>query len=230
MGTMRHVRNPCSKPVIAFFDLDRTLLDVNSGGLWVKSEFRLGYISRWQLIRALFSLARYHLGVVELEPLIRRAIRLQAGVSQAALRGRTEAFFAREVRGRFRAGGLRALAAHRERGERLVLLTTSSCFLAECVLREVGLDDVLATDFVIDEAGKLTGAAVEPLCFGDGKLTLAAAYASDRDVPLSACTFYTDSIADRSVLEAVGHPVAVHPDPRLKRLARVRSWPTVDWN
>jgi len=227
---MLHVINRCAEPMIAFFDLDRTLLDVNSGGLWVKSEYRLGYISRWQLLKALFSLARYHLGVVKLEPLIRRAIRLQAGVPEAELRGRTETFFEREVRARFRAGGLRAIAEHRARGDRLVLLTTSSCFLADCVLREVGLDDVLATHFVIDAEGNLTGAASEPLCYGAGKLTLAAEYAAVLDVPLSACTFYTDSYADRPVLEAVGHPVAVHPDPRLRQLARARSWPMVKWD
>jgi phosphoserine phosphatase len=44
-------------------------------------------------------------------------------------------------------------------------------------------------------------------------------------VGLSASYFYTDSISDLPLLERVGHPVAVNPDPRLARLARKRGWP-----
>ena len=216
--------------MIAFFDLDRTLLDVNSGGLWVKSEYREGYISRWQLARALFDLLRYHLGVGSIEATLRGAIAFHRGVSGASLRARTETFFAREVEGRFRAGGLAALERHRARGDRLVLLTTSSKYLGDCVREKVGLDAVLATDFELDADGCLTGLAIEPLCFGEGKLVAARQYAEALGVDLAACTFYTDSIADRSVLEAVGRPVAVHPDPRLARLARRNDWPIVSWD
>ena len=46
---------------------------------------------------------------------------------------------------------------------------------------------------------------------------------------LEAAWFYTDSIHDLAVLEAVGHPVAVNPDPRLERVARRRGWPVLDF-
>jgi len=216
--------------MIAFFDLDRTLLEVNSGGLWVKSEYREGYISAWQLGRSLLELVRYHIGVGSIEPTLRRAIAFHEGVSADSLRQRTERFFEREVKDRFRPGGLAALETHRERGDQLVLLTTSSQYLGECVQRTIGLDAVLATDFHLDAEGCLTGEPIEPLCFGRGKLVAASRYAADAGVELSACTFYTDSIADRSVMEAVGWPVAVHPDPKLLRLARAHGWPIVSWD
>jgi phosphoserine phosphatase len=31
------------------------------------------------------------------------------------------------------------------------------------------------------------------------------------------------------MLERVADPFAVHPDPRLRRLARARGWPILDW-
>jgi phosphoserine phosphatase len=46
---------------------------------------------------------------------------------------------------------------------------------------------------------------------------------------LEHAVFYTDSITDLPLLEAVGRPVAVNPDPRLRRLARRRGWPIEDW-
>jgi phosphoserine phosphatase len=44
-------------------------------------------------------------------------------------------------------------------------------------------------------------------------------------VDLKASFFYTDSISDLPLLEQVGHPIAVNPDPRLRRIARSRGWP-----
>ena len=47
---------------------------------------------------------------------------------------------------------------------------------------------------------------------------------------LAEASFYTDSYSDLSVLEAVGSPVAVHPDPRLTRIARKRGWRIERWD
>ena len=44
---------------------------------------------------------------------------------------------------------------------------------------------------------------------------------------LAASTAYSDSYSDVPFLEAVGHPVAVNPDRRLKKIARLRGWPTL---
>jgi phosphoserine phosphatase len=50
-------------------------------------------------------------------------------------------------------------------------------------------------------------------------------FAVENDVDLAASSFYSDSISDLPLLERVGHPVAVNPDPRLRRLAKKRGWP-----
>ncbi len=110
-----------------------------------------------------------------------------------------------------------------------MLLTSASLYLSERVQRELDLHDILCMRFEVDPEGRFTGAPAGPLCFGAGKLTLARAYAQDQGVPLSACSFYTDSTSDLSVLEQVGTPVCVHPDPRLRRIARRNRWRRADW-
>jgi HAD superfamily hydrolase (TIGR01490 family) len=118
---------------------------------------------------------------------------------------------------------------HRSRGEKLVLLTSTSIYMAEAVSKELGFDDALCNRFEVDASGLYTGRPLGEICYGKGKLTLARAYAEQHGTDLQACAFYTDSMADSSVLEVVGRPVAVNPDPRLKRLARARGWPVADW-
>jgi HAD superfamily hydrolase (TIGR01490 family) len=215
---------------IAFFDLDRTLLAVNSGWLWIRAELRSGHITPRQAVTASGWMLRYHLGGADLEAAVRRAIASVADTPEARLRDRTWRFYEREVRARYRPGARTALARHRAAGDRLVLLTSASTYIAERVVGDLELDDMLCTRFEVRADGTFTGAPLEPLCFGPGKVRAALAYVGHAGVDLADCAFYSDSMSDRPMLEAVGRPVAVHPDPRLRRLARSRGWPVADWS
>ena len=54
--------------------------------------------------------------------------------------------------------------------------------------------------------------------------------AAAEGIDLDASTAYSDSHTDLPFLEAVGHPVAVNPDRRLRRLARERGWPMLEFS
>ncbi len=213
---------------IAFFDLDLTLLAANSGKLWIRRELALGQLSKRTAFQAALWLARYQLGLGG-SALVSRAISTTQGLIEAELAARTASFYERQVRSLFRPGAIEALATHRACGDRLVLLTASSHFLAEKVGAELKLDAILCNRMEVDAGGLLTGRTVGPICYGDGKLVHAQAEADAHRVSLVDCTFYTDSYSDLPVLEAVGQPVAVNPDPRLRRRAHKRGWPVVDW-
>lgn len=214
---------------VAFFDLDKTLLAVNSGSLWIRRELSLGHITRMQALRASLWIARYHLGFVSMQDAVLAAISHLAGTPAQALQERTVTFYEEQVRPLYRPGALRALEEHRAAGDRLVLLTSSSGYLSELVSRELRLDAILCNRFEVDERGFHTGRPLGEVCFGSGKRTHAEGYASGVGVALSTCAFYTDSYSDLPVLEVVGKPVAVHPDYRLRREALRRGWPVVDW-
>ncbi|HET9037243.1 MAG TPA: HAD family hydrolase [Myxococcaceae bacterium] len=213
---------------IAFFDFDETLIVGNSGQLWIRRELREGNITPTQFLRAAVWMFRYKLGWASMDDALRTAIGSLRGQSEQALRERTRAFYETEVRTLYRTGARPALERHRAQGDAIVLLTASSIYLSELVAEELGFDDVLCNRFEIDEAGAHTGRPVGNLCFGAGKLEYAEAYARQRGVSLSDCWFYTDSYSDLPVLERLGHPVVVNPDPRLRREAERRGWP-VEW-
>lgn len=214
---------------IAFFDLDRTLLATNSGRVWLRRELKLGHISRWQAAQAAFWLVRYALGFSKLEPAVKRAIGTLAGLEERGLRERSREFYESAVRASFRPGGLSALEQHRAAGDRLVLLTASSLYIAELVADQLKLDAVLCNRLEVGFDGRYTGKPLGEICFGSGKLEHAAAFAKGAGSSLAESTFYTDSYSDLPVLAAVGRPVAVNPDARLRREARRRGWPVVDW-
>jgi HAD superfamily hydrolase (TIGR01490 family) len=214
---------------IAFFDLDRTLIDVNSGLLWARHERRNGVISRRQMTRALLWTALYHAAVIDMDVAFGRALLHYRGVAAADLDRRTRDWFHRDVARRLRPRAAAAIEEHRRRGDLLVILTNSSSFEARAAAERWGFDDYLANRFPTDETGRLTGAFERPLCYGAGKVARAEAWAEARGIDLSQCSFYSDSYSDVPMLERVGSPRVVSPDPRLRITARRRGWPVLPW-
>ncbi len=214
---------------LALFDLDKTVLSINSGTLWVRREVALGHLSKRTALRAAAWLARYHFGFASAEAMVEEAVTHIAGTSAVELKQRTHQFFLEEVRGRYRPGALQAIEQHRASGARLVMLTSSTTYLADLVGAELGFDRVLANTLEVDASGLHTGRVTGGVCFGAGKLPHARREGDVSGVGLSEMVFYTDSFSDLPVLEAVGVPVAVNPDVRLRRTAAQRGWQTVDW-
>lgn len=212
----------------AFFDLDRTLIDVNSAVLYARYERRAGRISSWQLFRTVINTLLYHLSVLDMEKAYSAALAHYRGAEEAEMLERTRLFFEAEVNPRLQPGARAALQRHKGEGHPLVMLSSSSSFQASIASQKWGLDDWIANRFPT-ENGRMLGTFQPPLCYGPGKVELARLWAEKNGVDLSLSYFYSDSFSDLPMLLEVGHPVVVNPDPRLKAYAQKNAWPLVDW-
>ncbi len=202
----------------AFFDLDLTLLRVNSATLWLKFMWRRGDIGVLQAIRTAGWLAQYRMATLDVSDIARKFMRDVAGDSEQVTQDLVADWYHAEVREHFYEEARALVEDHRRRGHSLVLLTGSSPYLSTMVQEELALDDFLCTRaHVVD--GVFTGDPVEPVCFGEGKVHWATQWAEAHDVDLKSSWFYSDSYTDVPFLKVVGHPVAVNPDPRLRRYA-----------
>ena len=115
--------------------------------------------------------------------------------------------------------------SHRRLGHRVALITASPWYTADPLARALGMapEDVLATRFEVHN-GRFTGRMLEPMLYGAGKLSAAASYARHHWLNLAASFLSTDSISALPLLDNVGHPVAVNPDPSLRRLAETKGF------
>ncbi len=73
--------------------------------------------------------------------------------------------------------------------------------------------------------GAYDGTIVGDFVWGPGKLAAVRSWADARGIDLASSYAYSDSVFDVPLLSAVGHPVAVNPDPRLRIMAALRRWP-----
>ena len=111
----------------------------------------------------------------------------------------------------------------------LAIVTGASRYASAPLARRLEIPLLVSTVLEVDAEGRFTGRAERPLCLGEGKLQRARALAEAQGFRLEDATFYSDSISDLPLLELVGEPVAVNPDPRLRRVAERRRWRIERW-
>ena len=212
----------------AFFDLDRTLLRGASAPILAAALKQSGILPDRALPGETLAYRFYEL-LGETLPgmaLARRAAAYAAGwSSDAVVEAATKA--AKVLTGQVQPFARQLMDEHRVAGRPVVLATTSPFDMVKPFADELGLDDVIATRYQVGDDGGYTGSLAGGFVWGRGKVTAVEAWCRDHDVDLRASWAYSDSIYDTPLLAAVGHPVAVNPDPRLRLLAAVRRWPTM---
>lgn len=210
----------------AFFDLDETLIGVNSANLWVKYMWETGQLGTLDLVRSLTWMLRYKLALIDMEKVVEKLTRRLEGRDEASMEADVREWFHRDVKQHFIPEMLERVDEHRAEGHQLVLLTASSPYVSRAAVEYAELDDYLCTRFEVDD-GVFTGQLEHPMCYGPGKVELAKAWAREHHVDLSKSYFYTDSYTDLPMLGEVGHPIAVNPDPRLSRHAEREGFPAM---
>lgn len=214
--------------VAAFFDIDHTVLEVNSGTKWVSHQWRTRQLSVGQLLQAMRWLVEYRFGLLDYDAMARRILVGYRGREVLSIYREVEAFFERDVAWAICEQAREKIAHHREQGHVIALLTSATHFLSTPLAKVLDVEHVLCTEVEVD-AGVLTGNTIEPLCYGPGKVQRAECFAEAHDIVLEDSYFYSDSISDLPMLERVGHPRVVNPDPRLRRLAAARGWSYEIW-
>ena len=213
--------------IAALFDVDGTLIARNSAPLYMRHLRRTGQARRRDVARTLYFLLRYKLGMLDVDRALAVSMEWVRGKVEADIRDDCIAWYARDVRPHVYASMAATIDAHRRAGHHLAIVTSATRYLAEPLGAELGISDLLVTQLVVRD-GRFTGEPVRPVCYGAGKIHWVDRFAARYAVDLAQSYFYTDSITDLPLLERVGHPRVINPDPRLRRLAQRRGWPVRD--
>ncbi len=209
----------------AFFDLDRTLLRGASGPVISEALRQTGVLGSRsipgeKLVYRIFDTFGETLPAMALT---RSAARFAAGWNRNAVR-EAGAIVADRLAGSVQPFGHRLMDDHRAAGRPVVMATTSPFDLVEPLARALGMDDVIATRYGVHD-GAYDGTIAGDFVWGPGKLAAVRAWAESHGIDLAASYAYSDSVFDAPLLAAVGNPVVINPDPRLRVMAMVRRWP-----
>ncbi|HEX7035181.1 MAG TPA: HAD family hydrolase [Pseudomonadales bacterium] len=208
--------------IIAYFDLDRTLIRGYSVMALAWERLCSGSLTLRCALSSAGAFLGYGLGRADYHHLLTTTVRDLAGLSERALAEMGRRAFELRVQGWIYAEARALIDAHRGMGHHIVIVTSATRYQAEPIARGLGVEDLCCTELEVVE-GHITGKALP--CYGVGKLSAAERLAEQRQTDLSQAYFYSDSSDDLPLLEAVGRPVVVNPKPPMARLARARGWP-----
>lgn len=212
---------------VAFFDLDRTLVDGYSVLPFLAEAVATGLLRPGRLLAQLRVVLESGQG--GLGPLLEQLIAGLRGEREADLVALGERVFERHTSARIHPEARALVRAHRLRGHRVVIVTSATRYQAEPVARALGIDpeDVLCTRLVVNAEGRFTGRWYLPGCWNEGKRMHARAWLRRHGGALADASFYTDSHEDLPLLERVGRPRVVNPDSRLLARAAMEGWPVL---
>ncbi len=209
--------------VIAFLDMDYTLLNTSSGLLYVKYLRQTGQLAPRLLLRVAWWTMLYKLSLIDMLTAFPKITLYTRDASAEQLMQQCREWFNTMVTAHLNSSAVDRVRWHQSLGHRAVVISASTQFAVQPVAEHLKIDFMCTR--LASDGDRLTGKIVEPACYGSGKIFWAEQLAHEHAAQLSDCYFYTDSYSDRPLLERVGHPIAVNPDARLKRLAQQRGWP-----
>ena len=213
---------------LALFDLDLTLLPIDSDHAWGEFMTELGWVdaAAFRAGNDAFY-ADYRAGRLDIDAYIAFAAAPLRARSAAELAAGRERFMREVIAPALRPEAKALVDSHRERGDRLAIVTSTNDFVTEPIAAAFGIEALIATRLERDGDGTPTGRIAGVPAFREGKVArvgqwLAASGAGWSD--FARISVYSDSLNDLALLEKASDPVATNPSPELAALARERGW------
>jgi HAD superfamily hydrolase (TIGR01490 family) len=224
MAARRSSAPPSALRAGAFFDLDKTLLSENSGSLYMKYRYDRGEIGRGELLRGLAAYLRYKVGLLDIRAWTEDMVRQFRGESERALAQEARAWCRDVVVRTLYPEAVEVVRWHQAQDHVVAIVSGATKFVVQPIAAHLGIKHLLYTRLEV-EHGRFTGRVIDPICFEEGKIYWLQQLVDEERIDLARSWFYTDSITDLPLLDLVGHPVVVNPDPLLYREAMRRRWP-----
>lgn len=226
MSTTAGSQVPSEHPIVAFFDVDNTLIKGASVYYVGREAFKRGLIS-WRDI-AIFAWHQFRFLAVgenraHLASAKERALGLVGGHSEAALIDLAEDIYERRFAPRLWPETVDLTREHLDKGHEVWLITATPQLVAQVIADRLGLTGALGTRVQALD-GIFTGALDGHVLHGEEKAAVARDHAIQRRAELADCWAYSDSSNDLPLLTLVGHRVVVNPDSKLHAHAVERGW------
>ena len=227
------IEMPKNRLHLALFDLDHTLLPLDSDYEWGEFTIRIGWNDPVEFARRNDAFyAHYQAGTLDVHDYVRfatEAMRLRGAEAAAAAHQQ----FMRDVIGpAIQPQALALVREHQAAGDEVLIVTATNEFVTRPIAHALGVPDagLMAVQLARDARGWYTGEIDGIPTMREGKVQRMEQWLAARQLGWGdvESTFYSDSMNDVPLLEKVNHPVATNPDPRLRALAQERGWRILD--
>ncbi|WP_291011521.1 HAD family hydrolase [Hydrogenophaga sp.] len=213
---------------LALFDLDHTLLPLDSDHAWGAFTVELGWRDAETHSRANDAFyEQYQAGTLDIAEYVRFATSAVREHGQQRAAEAHARFMEQVIRPAMKPQALELVRAHEAAGDVVIIVTATNEFVTRPIAQAFGVDELIAIELERDVQGEPTGEIRGTPSFRDGKVARVEQWLVERGLSwdrVAHSSFYSDSINDLPLLEKVHQPVATNPDQRLSAIATERGW------
>lgn len=213
---------------LALFDLDHTLIPLDSDYAWGQFTVTLGWRDAETHTRANDAFyEQYKAGTLDINEYIRFSVSAVREHGQDRADAAHRRFMDEIIRPAMLPQAIELVRRHQAAGDQVVIVTATNEFITRPIAQAFGVDELIAIDLERDGQGNPTGFIRGTPSFREGKVARVEQWLVERGLDWSRVghsTFYSDSINDLPLLEKVHEPVATNPDARLHAIAAERGW------
>ncbi|CPN09926.1 HAD family hydrolase [Bordetella pertussis] len=217
---------------LALFDLDHTLLPLDSDYQWADFLARTGRAGDPAEARRRNDdlMERYNRGELTAEQAAEFMLGLLAAHSPVELAAWHEEFMRDVIRPSLTVQAVDVVRGHLAAGDLCALVTATNSFVTAPIARAFGVQHLIATDPEYRD-GRYTGRIEGTPSFREGKVVRVNQWLAGMGLApgdFAESYFYSDSVNDVPLLEAVTRPIAANPSPGLREIAQARGWQVID--
>ncbi len=213
---------------LALFDLDHTLIPIDSDYSWGQFTVQLGWRDAETHTRANDAFyEQYKAGTLDIHEYIRFSVAPLAEHGPQRSDAAHRRFMDEIVRPAIQPQALELVRRHQAAGDEVIIVTATNEFVTRPIAQAFGVSELIAIDLERDGQGNPTGAIHGTPSFREGKVARVEQWLAARGLSwanVTHSTFYSDSINDLPLLDQVQEPVATNPDARLQAIAAERGW------
>ena len=212
---------------LALFDLDHTLLPIDSDFEWGNFLAQKGIVdAEWFRRRNQEFYEQYKAGTLDMRAFLEFGLAPLARNDRATLDRLHDEFMRDVVEPQVTPRALALVDSHRRAGDVCAIVTATNAFVTAPIARRFGVEHLIAT-VPAQQDGRFTGGVRGEPCFREGKLLRVTSWLESLGLAwqsFASSTFYSDSRNDIALLEHVTVPVATNPDSTLAAHASARGW------
>ncbi len=217
---------------LALFDLDHTLIPIDSDVMWAEHLVKLGVVdSAWHTKRNDYFYEQYKQGTLDIDEFLTFQLAPLGAHSRSTLENWRTEFLQTQVMPNLLSAAKDLVAKHQAAGDLVAIVTATNEFITRPIADAFGVDHLIATLVETKADGEVTGQDAELPIEREGKMIRVAQWLAEQEDCLlqdfATSTFYSDSLNDLPLLAQVTHPVATNPDPTLLAHAQAQGWPVL---
>ncbi|MBL79981.1 MAG: HAD-IB family hydrolase [Nitrosomonadaceae bacterium] len=215
---------------LALFDLDNTLLIGDSDYKWAQFLIEKELLDRTEYeSRNIEFYEQYKAGTLDIHKFLDFQLQPLSRYSRIQLDNWHNEFMIKKIMPQIAPGAHKLINKHMLEGDLCVIITATNRFVTEPIAKILGISNLIATEPDQDN-GEFNGKVLGIPCFREGKIKRLEKWMNERNLTWLSFLkswFYSDSLNDIPLLNKVSNPIAVDPDPTLRKYATKNNWPII---